>query len=73
MRAGLLVRQTTDVRVQVANDPTHFPSVTERTPVDAESFQASSLDDAVVDKWGVARGIDGGKTIWFECGLETRM
>lgn len=33
----------------------------------------SNLDDAVVDKWGVARGIDGGESIWFECGVETRM
>ncbi|NEE22986.1 hypothetical protein G3M58_93115 [Streptomyces sp. SID7499] len=73
MRTELLVRQTTGLRAQVATNPPHLTYVTERTFVDAESFQVSDLDDAAVGKWGVPRGIDVGKSNWFECGVKTRM
>ncbi|MEU2059050.1 ATP-binding protein [Streptomyces sp. NPDC013455] len=69
----LLVRQTAGVRAEVSDGFTRLPSVTERAPEQAESGRGLSLVEAVVDKWGVARGADGGKTVWFECGVETRI
>ncbi|MFG2357783.1 ATP-binding protein [Streptomyces sp. NPDC048521] len=64
----LLARLTAGVRVEVTDGFTQLPLVTEGTSLDAESGRGLGLVDAVVGKWGVSRGIDGGKTVWFECG-----
>lgn len=64
----VLARLTAGVRVEVTDSFTRLPSVTERTHPESESGRGLSLMEAVVDKWGVSRGIDGGKTVWFECG-----
>jgi signal transduction histidine kinase len=64
----LLARLAAGVRVEVTDDFPQLPPVTNRASLEAESGRGLGLVDAVVGKWGVSQGIDGGKTVWFECG-----
>ncbi|MFF7231801.1 ATP-binding protein [Streptomyces sioyaensis] len=68
-----LVRQTAGVQAEVTDGVTRLTLVTERTRPESESGWSLTLVDAVVDKWGISRGYDGGKTVWFECGAEPRV
>lgn len=67
-----LVRQTAGVRAEVTDGFTRLSLVTERTRLESESGRGLTLVDAVVDEWGISRGCDGGRTVWFECGAEPR-
>ncbi|MFD9028421.1 ATP-binding protein [Streptomyces parvulus] len=65
----LLLRRTGGgVRVEVADGSPRHPVMAGRVDDDAENGRGLVLLDAVVDKWGVAPGPGGGKTVWFECG-----
>ncbi|KUM97723.1 hypothetical protein AQI88_06800 [Streptomyces cellostaticus] len=67
-RCSLLVlRLTAGVRVEVTDGGQELPLVPSMPNPGTESGRGLTLLDAVVDKWGVAPGVAGGKTVWFEC------
>lgn len=69
-RCSLVVmRQTAGVRVEVTDGRHDLPLVPSMPNPETESGRGLTLLDAVVDKWGVAPGAGGGKTVWFECGV----
>jgi anti-sigma regulatory factor (Ser/Thr protein kinase) len=55
------------VRVEVSDGCSRLPSLRSELPPEAEGGRGLVLLDAMVDKWGVDRRADGGKTVWFEC------
>ncbi|MFB7594436.1 ATP-binding protein [Streptomyces sp. NPDC056160] len=63
----LLLRQTAGIRVEVADGSPQLPATPAGLSPDAEGGRGLLLIDAVVDKWGVEPGREGGKTVWFEC------
>ncbi|MFF3581194.1 ATP-binding protein [Streptomyces mirabilis] len=65
--ALLVLRQTAGVRVEVADGSPQPPRVPTELSPEAEGGRGLVLLDAVVDKWGVGTGPEGGKTVWFEC------
>ncbi|MFC8413333.1 ATP-binding protein [Streptomyces coelicoflavus] len=64
----LLLRRAGGVRVEVADGSPRQPVPSAWVSDDAEGGRGLVLLDAVADKWGVAPGAGGGKTVWFECG-----
>ncbi|WP_432042489.1 ATP-binding protein [Streptomyces cadmiisoli] len=68
-RCTLLVRRlAAGVRVEVADGSPRLPQTPPELSPEAEGGRGLVLLDALVDKWGVARGPLNGKTVWFECG-----
>ena len=65
--ALLLLRQPTGVRVEVTDGSDELPRLPDTLDAESENGRGLLLLDAVVDKWGVSRWSEGGKTMWFEC------
>ncbi|MFH8768463.1 ATP-binding protein [Streptomyces sp. NPDC017958] len=64
----VVARQTAGVRAEVTDGCARLPRLEADSDRESEGGRGLSLLDAVVDKWGVAPGPGGGKTVWFECG-----
>ncbi|WP_374199002.1 ATP-binding protein [Streptomyces sp. GESEQ-35] len=68
-RCGVLVlRLAAGVRVEVSDGSPQLPHARGALCLEAEDGRGLALLDAVVDKWGVDRRGEAGKTVWFECG-----
>jgi anti-sigma regulatory factor (Ser/Thr protein kinase) len=68
--ALLLLRQRTGVRVEVTDGSDELPRTPASLETDADNGRGLLLLDAMVDKWGVSLESGGGKTVWFECGVD---
>lgn len=64
----LLLRQAAGIRAEVTDSSSELPATPGNLSPDSEGGRGLLLLDAVVDKWGVERMRQGGKTVWFECG-----
>lgn len=70
--ALLLLRQSSGVRVEVADGSDELPGVPVGLAPDAENGRGLALLAAVTGEWGVDPEPCGGKTVWFECAVEAR-
>ncbi|WUH48641.1 ATP-binding protein [Streptomyces sp. NBC_00443] len=65
----LILRQAAGVRVEVADGSDQLPAPSCGLCLGAENGRGLVLLDALADKWGVARCAEGGKAVWFACGV----
>ncbi|MFE1307944.1 ATP-binding protein [Streptomyces sp. NPDC058755] len=65
----VVARQTAGVRAEVTDGSARLPCLEAELDQGSEGGRGLVLLDAVVDKWGVAPSLGGGKTVWFECGV----
>lgn len=64
----VVARQTAGVRAEVTDGSARLPCLEAELDQESQGGRGLCLLDAVVDKWGVAPSLGGGKTVWFECG-----